>query len=348
LCEQADLCVIWSKAECEQAAKFLGLEQTAPQQITQKSSLGGCSFTADKKLIFNSRTFKNQSPVQTGNRNVCALCPTTTPPPRTTTTVVRTEAPKTTPPKRTEDPDDNVQSERTSSSSRGGSHFFTKLGQGLCATSNSGGVAYCSFPINDCRTKCNLDSGCYGYVNKKSSKGRHECRTYTSTSKETCEKNGANGYVTGATSRTIGSAIKNKNFHDCIVKCGTRFSYFPVCGDSFGGITTTIKGQWKAPVVLLQTDGQPTCRANGCTIESIQECEKAAKELKLKSTKPQAVSQKKAPYGCRLDTVGDTKLLRFNSKGRNVKNYKGSGHHLLCSVCAPAPAPMRAQKNKMS
>jgi len=100
--------------------------------------------------------------------------------------------------------------------------------------------------------------------------------------KETCIKNGATEHVVGATSRTIGKTLSNKNWQSCTVKCGTKFSYFKVCGDSFGGITTTVEGQWKPPVALLLTDGQATCRAAGCTIESAAECEKAAQELKLK------------------------------------------------------------------
>ena len=128
-CQDASLCVINSKGECEQAAKFLALEKKTAQQITQKGSLGGCRFTASKALVFNTRINKNKSPVGSGNRNICALCPTTTPPPRTTVKVVRTEPPTTAPPKRTgDDSDDNVLSERTSSSSRGGTHFFRKFG----------------------------------------------------------------------------------------------------------------------------------------------------------------------------------------------------------------------------
>ena len=50
-CQDASLCVINSKGECEQAAKFLALEKKTAQQITQKGSLGGCRFTASKALV---------------------------------------------------------------------------------------------------------------------------------------------------------------------------------------------------------------------------------------------------------------------------------------------------------
>merc|ERR1719182_208021 len=131
-----------------------------------------------------------------------------------------------------------------------GTHFFRKFGPGFCADSNKNVVAHCTFSLNDCAAKCNGDSGCYGYTNKKSSKGR-ECRTYTSSTKEFCVKQGATAHTTGAQSRKIDTSISNKNWQDCTVKCGTQFSYFKVCGDSFGGLTTTKEGQWKAPVALL-------------------------------------------------------------------------------------------------
>ena len=127
-CSDAELCMITSNGECAKAAEFLGLEKKTPQIVKQKNSLGGCYFTANKVLVFNSRSVGNKSPVGAGDRPVCALCPTTVPPVRATVKLVRTEPPPTEPPVRTGDDDDNVLSERTSSSSRGGTHFFKTLG----------------------------------------------------------------------------------------------------------------------------------------------------------------------------------------------------------------------------